>query len=66
MTLQSDREFENTNRKMRELEEAYEATLKRPFDNEHIREATLTSLRHLINQLKEEIARYEAHQPAER
>ena len=66
MSLQSDRELENTRRKLRELEEAYEAALKRPVENVHVRAATLTSLKRLINQLKEEIARYEAHQPAQR
>ena len=63
MNLQSDHELENTRRKLRDLEEAYEAAMKRPIENAHAREATLTSLRRLINQLKEEIARYEAHQP---
>ena len=66
MKLQSVHELENTQRKLRDLEEAYEAALKRPIDNVHAREATLTSLRRLINQLKEEIARYEAHQPLRR
>jgi hypothetical protein len=66
MSLQSAREFENTRCKLRELQEAYEAALHRPIENVHAREATLTSLRRLINQLKEEIARYEAHQPAQR
>jgi len=64
MKLQSVRELENTRRKLRDLEEAYEAATKRPIDNVHAREATLTSLRRLINQLKEEIARYTAHQPS--
>jgi polyhydroxyalkanoate synthesis regulator phasin len=63
MTLQSSREVENTRRKLRELEDEYESAKKRPIDNVHVREATLTSLRRLINQLKEEIARYEARQP---
>ncbi len=66
MTLQSLHELENTRRKLRELEEAYAAASKRPIDNPHIREATQSSLRRLINQLKEEIARYEARQPARR
>lgn len=66
MNLQSVHELENTRRKLRDLEEAYEAAMKRPIENAHAREATLTSLRGLINQLKEEIARYEAHQPLRR
>jgi hypothetical protein len=66
MKLQSVHELENTRRKLRELEEAYEAASKRPIDNAPTRDATLTSLRRLINQLKEEIARYTAHQAAQR
>jgi len=64
MKLQSVHELENTQRKLSELEESYAAAMKRPIDNAHAREATLTSLRRLINQLKEEIARYTAHQPS--
>jgi len=66
MKLQSDRELANTRGKLRELEEAYEEALKRPVENVHVREATLTSLKRLVNQLKEEIARYESRQPAQR
>ncbi len=66
MKLQSGHELENTRRKLGDLEEAYAAAATRPIENVHAREATLTSLRRLINQLKEEIARYEAHQPSRR
>jgi hypothetical protein len=66
MSLQSERELENTRQKLRELEAAFEAALHRPVENAAVRDATLTSLRRLINQLKEEIARYEAHQAASR
>ena len=66
MKLQSIHELENTRRKLRELEEEYEGAMKRPIDNAHVRAATLNSLKRLINQLKEEIARYEVHQPARR
>lgn len=66
MNLQSVHELENTRRKLNELEEEYEAATKRPVENVHVREAPLSSLRRLINQLKEEIARYEARQPARR
>jgi hypothetical protein len=64
MSLQNLREVENTRRKLGELEEEYEATAKRPIENRQVREAALSSLKRLINQLKEEIARYEAHEPA--
>jgi hypothetical protein len=66
MRLKSDHELENTRHKLCELEEEYEAAVKRPIENIHVREATLNSLRRLINQLKEEIARYEARQPERR
>lgn len=58
MILQSDRELANTKRKLRVLEEGYEET--RHEADEHFRELTRESLMRLINQLKEEIARYEA------
>ena len=62
MSLQSLQELENTRRKLRELEEQYEATSRRPITNPHVREATLNSLRRLINQLKEEVFHFESHQ----
>ncbi len=52
-------------RKLRELEEGYEEA-RADTEDEHLRELELESLRRLINQLKEEIARYEAHRPAPR
>lgn len=33
-------------------------------EDEHVRDLTMRSLKETINQFKEEIARYEAHQPA--
>jgi hypothetical protein len=66
MSLESDRELKNTREKLRDLEEAFDAALRGPVENAQVRDATLTSLRRLINQLKEEIARYEAHQAASR
>ncbi len=58
MKLQNVHELENTRRKLCELEEEYGVAMKRPIDNAHVRDATLNSLRRLINQLKEEIACY--------
>ncbi len=63
MSLQSDRELTNTKRKLRSLEEAY-VEAQADTEDEHLRELELESLKRLINQLKEEIARYEAHQPS--
>jgi len=61
--IQSIRELENSREKLRILEEQYEAARQQPVDEEEVREAELQSLKALINQLKEEIARYEAHVP---
>ncbi len=66
MSLQTADEPENTRAKLRMLEDQYESTLHRPTENPLVRQLTLRSLGRLINQLKEEIARYEAHQPARR
>ena len=61
MNLRSQHELENTREKLRLIEEHYERKRKEPADDEHVRELTLRSLKKMINQLKEEIARYEAH-----
>lgn len=59
MTLQSNRELEVTRRKLHDLEQLYEQTRKSPAENGYARELTLRSLRRTINQLTEEIARFE-------
>ena len=64
MSLEDDRVLANTRRTLRFLEEAYEEARTDTDDDEHVRELEMESLKRLINQLKEEIARYEAHQPA--
>jgi len=66
MSLKNDIELENTRGKLRELEDRYEARRGQNAVNPHVHELTLQSLKRLINQLKEEIVRYEAHQPARR
>ena len=60
MNLQSVRELEVTQEKLQMLEDQYEATRTKPCPDEHVRELTLLSLKKLVNQLKEEIARFEA------
>ncbi len=60
MSLQSHRELEATREKLRLLEERYEANEGEQGDNEHVRELSRRSLKRLINQLKEEIARFES------
>lgn len=66
MTLQSDRQLANTRRKLRILEEAYEEARLDSDEDPHVREVTMESLKRLINQFKEEIARCVAHQPTRR
>jgi len=60
MSLQSHREFETTRDKLRLLEQRYEAARRKGGGDEHARELSMRSLRRLINQLKEEIARFES------
>jgi hypothetical protein len=56
--LRSKRELEVTREKLRGLEELYAATERSPEEN-YAKELTLRSLRQTINQLKEEIVRFE-------
>ncbi len=60
MTLRNDRELANTREKLRLLEETYEDTRNDMSEDARVRELSMHSLKRLINQLKEEIARYEA------
>ena len=61
--IENIRELENVREKLRILEEGYEeACHQEPSDNEEVREAELQSLKQLINEFKEEIGRFEAHQ----
>ncbi len=58
-----------TRAKLRSLEARYDAVSQNPQDDVQIQELTLQSLRRLINQMKEEIAPFEArraltHRPA--
>lgn len=66
MNLQSHRELEATREKLRLLEEHYEADKCAQRDDEHVRELSMKSLKHLINQLKEESARFECETRRER
>ena len=53
--------LEVTRKKLRLLEERYEASRQEPAADPHLKELSLRSLKRMINQMKEEIARYEAH-----
>lgn len=66
MDLKSERELANTRKKLSLLEQDYEEVRRDEAEDEYLREVTMTSLKRLINQLKEEIARYEAHHLARR
>ena len=60
MTLRSKRELEVSESKLRGLEELYAKTLADSTENTYAQKLTLRSLRNSINQLKEEIARFES------
>lgn len=60
MELKDEREADVTREKLRSLEVRYQAVSEDPGDDAHIQELTMRSLKRLINQMKEEIARFEA------
>jgi hypothetical protein len=60
MDLKNDRELATTREKLLLLERAYAQAEARPAKSAYTRESTLHSLKGLINQLTEEIARYES------
>jgi hypothetical protein len=64
MSLKSQRELEHTRDKLRRLETRYSELAGETSADVELREAELESLKRLINQFKEEIARYEVRQPA--
>jgi hypothetical protein len=61
MTLHGAKELEATRKKLRLLQDHYQSRLCDESDNTYARELSLRSLKRMINQLTEEIARYEAH-----
>ncbi len=64
MSLQSKRQLENTRAKLKLLEDRLRDLDGEPVANVQTRELTRKSLKKLVNQLKEEIVRFEAHQVA--
>jgi hypothetical protein len=64
MELKSKRELDSTREKLRILEERYAATEHQSGGDENVRDLTMQSLKKLINQLTEEIVRFEAHLPS--
>ena len=64
MTLHNETELLNTRRRLRELQDRYEALRGEVGENARVRELTMHSLKRVINQLTEEIVLYEVHQAA--
>jgi hypothetical protein len=60
MSLNSSRELEVAREKLRLLESCYAEDQRQPDGDAHMQEVNLRSLHRMINQLKEEIVRYEA------
>lgn len=60
MRLKSEREVEITRRKLQSLEQLLEESETNKEEDEYVRELSAISVKRLINQLKEEIVRYEA------
>ena len=66
MILGSELEVANTQAKLVELEARYDALRRDPSPDDRVRQVTMRSLKRLINQFTEEIARYRAHQPVQK
>ena len=61
MELKDEYEVEVTRSKLKVLEERFAASRLEPAENAYVKELSLRSLKRMINQLKEEIARFESH-----
>jgi hypothetical protein len=66
MSLQNRRQLENTRAKLKLLEARLDELDHEPVVNARTRELTRLSLKKTINQLKEEIVRFEAREVAGR
>jgi len=60
MMLSNETELLNTRTKLRELRERYEALCVDLSEDPRVRKLTMASLKRLINQLTEEITRFES------
>jgi hypothetical protein len=60
MEITDERQVQNTREKLRLLEDRYDAVKRDVADTTRARDWTLRSLKRLINQFKEEIARFES------
>ena len=63
MNLKSKRELEVTKKKLDGLEQLHQTILAQPGERSYAQALTLRSLKRTINQLKEEIARFESKTP---
>jgi hypothetical protein len=63
MELRNNTELESTKSKLADFESRYEELRQDTGMDARVRELTMRSLKRYINQFKEEIARYKAHQP---
>jgi hypothetical protein len=66
LILQSPAELANTKTKLARMESRYDTLRGEAGGDEELRDATMESLMRTINQLREDIARYNAKQTAER
>jgi len=64
MSIQGRLQLENTRRKLQMLEDRLQELDAEPVANAQTRELTRRSLRKLVEQLKEEIARFESRASA--
>lgn len=62
MNLNNQREYDNTRKKLERLEARYDELRNETTEDVDLHRAELFSLKRLINQFKEEIARFEARQ----
>ncbi len=62
MDLKNEHEVGVTREKLRSLEARYEAVKQDHGTDAHIQELTLRSLKRMINQMTEEIVRFEARE----
>lgn len=61
MTVKNQQEVNATLDKIRLLQDRYTELQREPVEDRHVRELTLRSLKRTINQMREEIARFETH-----
>ena len=61
MELKDDLKVTVTREKLQSLEARYESVRRDSAGDAHLQELTLRSLKRLINQMKQEIIRFESH-----